>query len=84
MLPAWPGSLSEWSQVSGPDVTIGATKQRPGGASGEEASGHLHGSGPSSLLLYADGAGVGPPGWKVDVSRWTGLAAATGIKAAIL
>lgn len=41
-------------------------------------------SGPSSLLLDANRAGVGRLGWKVDVGGWARLAAAAGLRAAIL
>lgn len=76
--------ISEWGQHGGLRVKTGTTKWRPGGTSGEEASGRLQGGGPSSLLLYTNRAGVGPPGWQVDVGRWARLAAATGLGVAIL
>lgn len=76
--------ISEWGRHGGLRVKTGATKWRPGGTSGEEASGRLHGGGPSSLLLYTNRAGVGPPGWQVDVGGRARLAAATGLRAAIL
>lgn len=39
--------ISEWGQHGGLRVKTGATKWRPGGTGGEEASGRLHGGGPS-------------------------------------
>lgn len=39
--------ISEWGRHGGLRVKTGATKWRPGGTSGEEASGRLHGGGPS-------------------------------------
>lgn len=76
--------LSEWGQLGNPGAGTGATKWRPGGTSGEEAAGRLHGGGPSSLLLYTNRAGVGPPAWQVDVGRRARVAAAAGLRAAIL
>lgn len=39
--------ISEWGQHGGLRVKTGTTKWRPGGTSGEEASGRLQGGGPS-------------------------------------